>query len=55
LDLKADLLTLFSIREEDLPVIYMRDSGSVKITIDKTGWKLHTMDGQKFTGPSNMK
>jgi competence protein ComEC len=30
------------------PVIYTRISGAVKITTDKSGWKLQTMEGQKF-------
>jgi hypothetical protein len=29
-------------------VIYTRTAGAVKIVTDKTGWKLTTMDGQKF-------
>jgi beta-lactamase superfamily II metal-dependent hydrolase len=32
-----------------IPVIYTRDSGAVKIVTDKSGWKLETMDGQKFS------
>jgi ComEC/Rec2-related protein len=31
-----------------IPVIYTRDFGAVKIVADKGGWKLQTMDGQKF-------
>jgi competence protein ComEC len=31
-----------------IPVIYTRDSGAVKIVADKKGWRLQTMDGQKF-------
>jgi ComEC/Rec2-related protein len=39
-------------RLEDLgiPVIYTRDSGAVKIVINKAGWRLQTMDGQNFEG-----
>jgi competence protein ComEC len=31
-----------------IPVVYTRASGAVKIVMDKTGWKLQTMDGQIF-------
>jgi len=34
---------------KNTPVIYTRDSGAVKIMAQKSGWKLQTMDGQKFT------
>jgi competence protein ComEC len=33
---------------KNVPVIYTRTAGAVKIVTDKTGWKLATMDGQKF-------
>jgi ComEC/Rec2-related protein len=33
----------------NVPVIYTRSSGAVKIVADKSGWRLETMDGQKFT------
>jgi competence protein ComEC len=32
------------------PVIYTRDSGAVKIIVNKAGWTLLAMDGQKFQG-----
>jgi beta-lactamase superfamily II metal-dependent hydrolase len=34
---------------KNIPVIYTRDSGAVKIIANQTGWKLQTMDGQKFS------
>jgi len=37
---------------KNIPVIYTRDSGAVKIVADKGGWKLQTMDGQKFSSSS---
>ncbi len=36
------------LEQTKIPVIYTRDSGAVKIVADKHGWKLQTMDGQKF-------
>jgi beta-lactamase superfamily II metal-dependent hydrolase len=33
----------------NVPVIYTRISGAVKIVADKSGWRLETMDGQEFT------
>jgi beta-lactamase superfamily II metal-dependent hydrolase len=33
----------------NIPVIYTRAAGAVKIVMDKTGWKLQTMDGQNFS------
>jgi competence protein ComEC len=33
---------------KNVPVIYTRDSGAVKIVADKGGWKLQAMDGQIF-------
>ena len=33
-----------------IPVIYTRDSGAVKITADKAGWKLRAMDGRLLEG-----
>ena len=35
----------------NVPGIYTRESGAVKIVTDKSGWKLQTMDGQKFKSP----
>jgi len=32
-----------------LPVIHTRESGAVKITTGKSGWKLQAMDGQQFS------
>jgi beta-lactamase superfamily II metal-dependent hydrolase len=34
--------------EKNVPVIYTRESGAVKIVTNKSGWRLQTMDGQKF-------
>jgi len=34
--------------QRGMPVIYTRASGAVEIETDKRGWKLRTMDGQKF-------
>ncbi len=34
---------------KNVPVIYTRTSGAIKIVADKTGWKLGTMDEQKFS------
>ncbi len=34
--------------QTQVPVIYTRTAGAVKIVTDKTGWKLQTMDGQSF-------
>jgi beta-lactamase superfamily II metal-dependent hydrolase len=36
------------IEQSKIPVIYTRDSGAVKIVTTKGGWRLETMDGQKF-------
>lgn len=33
----------------NVPVIYTRDAGAATITLDKSGWRLETMDRQKFT------
>jgi competence protein ComEC len=38
---------------KNIPVIYMHDSGAVKIVADKSIWKLETMDGQKFNSDSS--
>jgi ComEC/Rec2-related protein len=35
--------------EKNIPVIYTRESGAVKIIFEQNGWQLQTMDGQKFT------
>jgi competence protein ComEC len=40
---------------KNVPVIYTRDSGAVKIIADKSGWKLQTMDGQKFNSAASSK
>ena len=39
------------LEQKKIPVIYTRISGAVKIVTDKSGWKLQTMDGQKFSSP----
>jgi len=39
------------LEQKHIPVIYTRTSGAVKIVTDKSGWKLETMDGQKYTAP----
>ncbi len=38
------------LEQRTTPVIYTRDSGAVKIVVNKAGWMLETMDGQKFQG-----
>jgi competence protein ComEC len=38
--------------EKNVPVIYTRNSGAVKIVTDKSGWKLETTDGQQFNSAS---
>jgi competence protein ComEC len=40
------------LEQRKIPVIYTRVSGAVKIITDKSGWKLQTMDGQKFNSAS---
>jgi ComEC/Rec2-related protein len=39
------------LEQKGIPAIYTRTSGAVTIVTDKSGWKLRTMDGQKFTSP----
>ncbi len=39
------------LEQRKIPVIYTRTAGAVKIETDGNGWKLETMDGQKFTSP----
>jgi len=39
------------LEQKKIPVIYTRSSGAVEIVTDKRGWKLQTMDGQKFKSP----
>jgi beta-lactamase superfamily II metal-dependent hydrolase len=39
------------LEQKGIPAIYTRSSGAVTIVTDKSGWKLRTMDGQKFTSP----
>jgi competence protein ComEC len=41
--------------ETKIPVIYTRVSGAAKIVADKNGWRLTTMDGQKFTSDVSSK
>ena len=38
------------LHHQKIPVIYTRTAGAVKIVADKSGWKLQTMDGQRFNG-----
>ena len=38
------------LEQSGILVIYTRDSGAVKIVMDKSGWQLRTMDGQRFEG-----
>ena len=45
---RATLALKQRLEQKQIPVIYTRDSGAVKIVTDKRGWKLQTMDGQKF-------
>ncbi len=37
----------------NMPAIYTRNSGAVKIVTDKSGWELQTMDGRKFNSASS--
>jgi len=39
------------LEQRGIPVIYTRDSGAEKIVVDRRGWQLRTMDGQKFSSP----
>jgi competence protein ComEC len=39
------------LKQKKMAVIYTRISGAVKIVTDKSGWRLQTMDGQKFSSP----
>jgi competence protein ComEC len=39
------------LEQKKIPVIYTRNSGAVTIVTDQRGWKLQTMDGQKFKSP----
>ena len=34
--------------DQNVPVIYTRNAGAVKITMSRAGWKAQTLDGQKF-------
>ncbi len=36
------------LRQAEIPVIYTRTAGAVKIEADPRGWKLQAMDGQEF-------
>ncbi|HTV75750.1 MAG TPA: hypothetical protein VMD57_02040, partial [Candidatus Baltobacteraceae bacterium] len=38
------------LEQQAAPVIYTRDAGAVKIVVNKGGWMLLAMDGQKFEG-----
>jgi hypothetical protein len=33
---------------QNIPVIFTRSSGAVKIITDRSGWSLEAMDGHKF-------
>lgn len=37
------------LEQRGTPVLYTRDSGAVKITMNKTGWNVRAMDGQKYS------
>ena len=50
---RATLALKQRLEQKQIPVIYTRDSGAVKIVTDKRGWKLQTMDGQKFGDRQN--
>jgi ComEC/Rec2-related protein len=39
------------LEQKEIPVIYTRTADAVKIVTDKSGWKLWTMDGRKFSSP----
>ena len=46
---RATLALKQRLEQKKIPVIYTRDSGAVKIVADESGWKLSTMDGEKFS------
>jgi ComEC/Rec2-related protein len=48
---RADRALKDRLRQKEIPVIYTRTAGAVTIVTDKSGWKLRTMDGQKFSSP----
>jgi beta-lactamase superfamily II metal-dependent hydrolase len=37
------------LEQDKIPVIYTRTAGAVTIVTDPHGWKLQTMDGQRFS------
>jgi ComEC/Rec2-related protein len=41
------------LEQKGIPVIYTRTAGAVTIVTDKSGWKLRTMDGQKFSSDAS--
>ncbi|MEI8289722.1 MAG: ComEC/Rec2 family competence protein [Verrucomicrobiota bacterium] len=41
------------LEQREIPVIYTRTAGAVKIVTDKNGWKLATMDGQRFNSAAS--
>jgi len=46
------------LEQTKVPVIYTRESGAVKITTNKSGWILQSMDGQEFksaASPASLK
>ena len=42
------------LEQRQIPIIYTRDSGAVKIVVNKSGWKIETMDGQNFDSSLQM-
>jgi competence protein ComEC len=38
------------LEQAGIPVVYTRTAGAVKIVMDPRGWKLQTVDGQRFGG-----
>jgi competence protein ComEC len=46
---RADRSLKDRLEQKKIPVIYTRSSGAVEIATDKHGWKLQTMDGQRFS------
>lgn len=46
---RASSILKTRLEQTKIPVIYTRTSGAVKVVTNKSGWKLQTMDGQKFS------
>lgn len=38
------------LEQKEIPVLYTRESGAVKITVNGGGWKVQAMDGQIYSG-----